>query len=119
MWDSGLTKQNIEDLERTQKCFAKLVLQENYISYKSAIKSLGIETLAQRRKFLTLTFAQTSLADGILHDLFPLNKKKHHTWTRKSEYFQVTHANTHRFKNSPIITMQKLLNIDKNQQEWF
>ena len=29
LWDSGLTMENKSDLERTQKTFAKLVLQEN------------------------------------------------------------------------------------------
>ena len=43
-----------------------------------------------------------------------LEKKKFgHMQLRKRNYFKVTHANTERFKNSPIITMQKLLNEDK------
>ena len=30
--------------------------------------------------------------------------------TRKSDHFQITHANTERLKESPIIYMQNLLN---------
>ena len=53
LWDSGLTCENREDLERTQKSFAKLVLEEDYKSYKNALDILGIETLDARRKILT------------------------------------------------------------------
>ena len=45
LWDSGLTEQNRTDLERTQKTFTKLVLQEEYTDYKSALITLQLETL--------------------------------------------------------------------------
>ena len=45
LWDSGLTEQNRTDLERTQKTFTKLVLQEEYTDYKSALLILQLETL--------------------------------------------------------------------------
>ena len=32
--------------------------------------------------------------------------------TRKRDFFQVIHANTERYQNSPIINMQRLLNED-------
>ena len=44
LWDSGLTEQNRADLERTQKTFTKLVLQEEYTDYKSALLILQLET---------------------------------------------------------------------------
>ena len=75
LWDSGLTEQNRTDLERIQKTFAKLVLQETYSNYASALDILQLETLECRRKALSLKFARSSLADGLLRDLFPLKKK--------------------------------------------
>ena len=44
VWDSGLTNQNIEDLERTQKTFVKLIMEENYENYTSSLKFLNLET---------------------------------------------------------------------------
>jgi hypothetical protein len=32
--------------------------------------------------------------------------------TRKRDFLEVTHANTERYKNSPIIIMHRLLNED-------
>ena len=92
--------------------FAKLVLQENYKTYNEALLLLGLQNLELRRKRLSLDFAKRSLADGHFGDLFK-KRKFGHMKIRKRNYYEVTHANIVRFKNSPIITMQKLLNEDK------
>ena len=110
VWHSGLTEENRSDLERTQKTFAKLILEEDYVTYEKALLTLQLETLESRRKTLSLSFAKRSLADGKLRDLFPLTRKDHDMKTRKENKFHVTHAHTERYKKSPIITMQKLLN---------
>ena len=61
LWDSGLTRENIEDIERTQKAFAKLILEEDYRSYKHALDILNIGSLESRRKQLTLKFAKNGI----------------------------------------------------------
>ena len=68
LWGSGLTRENTNDLERTQKTFAKIVLQEEYRSYNVSLDNLGLQNLEDRRKSLTLTFAKRSLVDGYLTD---------------------------------------------------
>ena len=110
VWDSGLTTENRKDLERTQKTFVKLILEEDYDTYSKALKTLHLETLETRRKTLSLSFIKRSLADGKLRDLFPLRKKNHTMRTRKGKKYKTNHAHTERYKNSPIIAMQKLLN---------
>ena len=112
LWDSGLTNENKEDLERTQKSFTKLVLEEDYKNYSQALDVLGLVKLETRRKVLTLRFAQSGIEDGILNDLFPHKLKKHKMGTRKGEHFKVSHAHTERFRNSPILSMQRMLNTD-------
>ena len=42
--------------------------------------------------------------------LIPLNTNCHTMKTRKSDKYEVFHANTKRYQNSPILQMQKLLN---------
>jgi hypothetical protein len=112
LWGSGLTRENINDLERTQKTFLKLILQEDFRSYNEALLNLGLQNLEDRRKRLTLAFAKQSLADGHFSDLFKKRKPCETMKTRKRNFFEVIHANTERYKNSPIITMQRLLNED-------
>ena len=75
VWDSGLTQENKIDLERTQKTFCKMILEENYLAYPQALKTLRHQSLEQRRKMLTLRFAKRSLSDGKHRDLFPQRKK--------------------------------------------
>ena len=110
VWDSGLTNQNIEDLERTQKTFVKLIMEEDYKNYTSSLKFLSLETLESRRKKISVNFAKNSIIDGHFRDLFPRRTKTHHMENRKIEKYQVFHANTERYKNSPILTMQRMLN---------
>ena len=74
VWDSGLTNQNIEDLERTQKTFVKLIMEEDYKNYSSFLKFLNLETLESRRKELSYRFAKTSIIDGHFRDLFKRRK---------------------------------------------
>ena len=110
VWNNGLTTENENDLERTQKTFCKLVLEEKYVSYFEALQVLGLQTLKERRKMLSLRFIKQSLADGHFHDLFPKRKKVHTMGTRKTEKYKVFHANTKRYQNSPIVSLQRLLN---------
>ena len=78
---------------------------------------MGLEKLETRRKTLSLRFVKSGIEDGILNDLFPHRTKTHTMHTRKDEYFKVTHAYTERFRNSPILTMQRLLNDDRRKQQ--
>ena len=109
VWDSGLTEENKMDLERTQKTFCKMVLEENYSTYYEALLTLRLQTLEERRKTLTLRFVKRSLSDGKLRDLFPKRNKYHNMETRSNKKYKVFHANTTRYKNSPILAMQRAL----------
>ena len=73
LWHSSLTQENSEDLERTQKTFAKLVLQEKYKTYEQALLILNLNSLAERRRHLSLKFAQSGEKHGKLTDLFIKN----------------------------------------------
>ena len=115
VWGGMITAENQKDLERTQKNFTKLALQDKFTTYKSALVSLGLESLEKRRQKLTLKFAKTSLADGHFKGLILKKNPRKGPQTRHKEYFQVTRAHTERFRKSPILTMQKLLDIDRQK----
>ena len=51
--------------------------------------------------------------------MFPLNIQKSEMKTRHKEKYEVQFASTERLKKSPIIYMQKLLNIDAEKQSKF
>ena len=110
VWNSGLTEENVKDIERVQKSALKLILAEKYLSYENALNILELETLADRRKILCLKFAKKCLNNEKMKSFLTENRKKHEMKTRKEEKFNVNHARTTRLMNSPIIYMQRLLN---------
>ena len=58
VWNSGLTEEDKQDLERVQKSALKNILQENYDTYENALKILDLESLSERREYLCLQFAK-------------------------------------------------------------
>ena len=109
VWDSALTQENISDMERTQKSFCKLVLQDKYDTYENSLFYLDLDSLENRRKILNTRFAEQGILNGNLSDLFPLNEKKYNL--RDPEKYKVLSANTAKLQQSSIIQMQTLLNI--------
>ena len=101
---------NIDNLERTQKTFAKLILKEKYKNYKNALIILDLDTLQKRRHDQCIKFAKIGIKNNNLNDLFPQNKKEHKMQTRDLKKYKVNFANTERYKKSSIISMQNMLN---------
>ena len=116
LWSNSLTQENKDDLERTQKCFAKLVLRDKYkdneYGYENALLILNLQTLEQRRNELSLNFAKNCIKNDVSSDLFPINNTDHPMKTRYHEMFKVLKANTDRLQKSSVIQMQHLLNSD-------
>ena len=72
------------------------------------------EDLSKERRGLlctcTCTCTCTCVKNPKMKGLFPPNYRTHNMTPRHHEHFQVFRANTERMKQSPIISMQKLLN---------
>ena len=56
VWSSTLTDQNKRDLERSQKCFVKLLLKNKYTTYEDSSTILNIPSLEERRLEHNLKF---------------------------------------------------------------
>ena len=110
IWHSSLTDENSEDLERTQKTFAKLILKDEYKNYTEALLKLNLDTLADRRENMSLKFAKDGLKFNTLTELITKKEKTHTMKMRKSEQFDVNFSNTERMKKSSIVYLQNLLN---------
>ena len=120
VWSSSLTEENKTNLERTQKCFVKLIFPKRYKtendqSYKDLLQELNLQTLEKRREILCLKFAKDCIKFNKLKDIIPENEDM--TKTRHKEKFKVLHANLDRLKDSSIIYMQNLLNTEYKQNK--
>ena len=110
VWNSSLTLENSEDLERVQKTAVKIILRNKYKGYEDGLAKLGLETLKERRDEMCRKFAMKCISNEKLKHMFPLNEKSHKMITRKREKFKVFKANTERYKKSAVIQMQGMLN---------
>ena len=57
VWNSGLTKAQVRQLENIQKVALKIILNNEYSDYLLACKTSGISTLSSRRAQLCSNFA--------------------------------------------------------------
>ena len=114
VWGPSLTQKNINDLERTQKSFLKLILKNKYQNYEDSLLLLNLESLEQRRQGLALKFAKDCIINQKFQKMFPLNNHSEKMPTRHMETYQVPHSNTDRMKKSSIPYMIELLNKDQS-----
>ena len=115
LWQGGLTEENRESLERTQKSFVKLIMKGKMTNYEESLSQLNLLTLDKRRDILSLRWAKKCLTNEKTAKMFPLTQRNHDYPLRKQEKYKVFRANTQRMKNSPIIYMQHLLNKDHEE----
>ena len=113
IWHSSLTQNNINDIERIQKSAVKMILKSEYRDYDSALKTLNIESLYNRREKLCLSFAKKCLKVENMKKLFPLKQKKHSMMKRKNEKYLLNNVNTERYKRSAIPFMKELLSKEE------
>ena len=116
VWGPSLTQENQDDLERTPKGFAKLVLGSKYQDYSSALLRLDLVTLSERRIDLIAKFVKSSIDRKKLDQFFIFRKSNHLMTLRKPEKYRVTKTNTQRFRNSSIPFMQRLLKQIENDR---
>ena len=117
VWHSGLTKKQSNDIERLQKSGLRVILGKNYTTYKKALKDLNMESLKKRRQKSCLKEAKKYVKTPQLKQLFPRNKSKHVMKRRYTKRFHVNKARTKRYKNSPVIYMQNLLNSHEDEKQ--
>ena len=115
LWQGALTQENRDSLERTQKTFVKLLLKNEYTTYEEALEKLNLISLDKRRDILCLKFAKKCLSDSKTRHMFPLRKKTISCETRNKEKYIVHKFNTERMNRSPIIYMQRLLNLNDRE----
>ena len=75
LWQGGLTEENKENLERTQKSFVKLISRGKETNYEESLSQLNLTTLDKRRDILSLRWAKKCLANEKTAKMFPLTKK--------------------------------------------
>ena len=107
VWHSGLTKQQVTDIERLQKVAFRIMLGEKYISYQLACKKFSALTLEERRVKLCVKFARKNVNSE--NCMFTKLKKNVNT-RQKTKMVKEYKCRTKRYQNSSLPYLAKLLN---------
>ena len=107
VWHSTITQEEIQDLDRVQKCAVRVIMGEDYEGYEEALLSLELEDLSIRRENMCLSFAKKCLSNSLTKAWFPKNPQGVY-YLRNPETFDIMLAHTERFKQST--NLQRLLN---------
>ena len=73
VWNSNITNQEVQDIERIQKAFLRIVLGLEYSEYSTALEKPEMETLESRRHKLCVSFAIKAAEDPKHSKWFKLN----------------------------------------------
>ena len=117
-WNGALTVKDVQNLERIQKLAVKIILGGDYVSYNEALETLNLETLQERRKSLSLSFAKKTLKNDKYKKWFtPVSRssRSNTKFTNSTDFIQqnqfISHtARTTAYQNSPILYLTQLLN---------
>ena len=108
-WHGAITQAERNEIERVQKAALHVILGENYLSYRSALKQTGLQTLESRRDKLCLKFVKKAVKNTKHRKWFKVSQKKAKTRQKQTSYCKVV-ANKDRYKKSPISYLTSLLN---------
>ena len=109
LFNSGLTKQQSNQIEMVQKKAFAVILGRKYQDYEHALHSLQQERLDTRRAQLSLRFALKASASSRHSAMFPRNPN-FRVNARNSKPFMEYQCNTNRYYTSAVPSMARLLN---------
>ena len=112
IWNSGLTKGQIKDLEKIQKIAFKIILSDSYTSYEVACDIFDAETLIQRRLHLCTNFAVKLYRSERSSDFY-MHTDPRPTARREAQLVVEQFSRTKRCYNAPHNYLARLVNINQ------
>ena len=109
VWHDSITLAEQTDIERIQKSATCIILGDTYVSYREALKSLGIDSLKSRRDKLCLKFGKKAEKHQKFQKWFKPAASAKNTRIKKPKYCSVL-AKHSRFDKSPLSSLTKRLN---------
>ena len=113
IWNSGLTKGQINELEKIQKVALKIILGNKYQSYKEACKLFDIKLLSERRLDLCTNFAIKLFKSDRCKQFFTLPRIN----SRSGNLVVERKVNTKRCYNAPHNYLARLITLYKHRMK--
>ena len=115
-WQGNLSQTDKINIERVQKSALHIILGDEYISYKNAIKTLDVDDLETRRNQLCLKFGKKCEKSDKFRKWFKFNTQTVNTRQEKTKYVKVR-ARLSRLEKSPISFLTNMLNHHYSKQK--
>ena len=110
LWNSGITVQQSNDIEMIQKRALRIILSDQYVSYRNALQKTELATLNERRDKLSLKFAESLQRN--FKDWLPEAQNQRLQRINSLREFK---CRTERFRNSALPFLVRLIN---RHSEW-
>ena len=108
VWNSSLTGEQVASIERITKTVLHVILGDEYKSYNSALKGLGLEKLSDRGRKICTKFAKKSLIHNKFSKWFNSNHRMF-KWVKQNKFCTMI-CKTLRIEMSPLSYLTKPLN---------
>ena len=120
-WASGLTRTDVNQLERVQKTACAIILGGGYKSYKTALKGLKMDSLEIRREKICLEFGKKALKSNKFENWFSIDTEKEPAIKTRNQkprpLLKPVTCRNKRYKKSPIPYLTDLLNSEFEKQK--
>ena len=114
IWNAGLTRGQINDLEKIQKAALKIILGEEYLSYTSACEQFDVIPLSERRLDLCKNYALKLYASDRSSDFFQHSTKDINTRGDQDPLLENI-CRTTRCYNAPHNYLTRLVNQNSDK----
>ena len=114
IWNSSLTKKQVNDIEKIQKVALKIILGQQYLSYESACEIFGLQKLAARRLELSTKFAIKLFKSNRCNEFFTPVAKSVNTRSDTPLLLEEK-VNTRRCYYAPHNYLTRLINKNKEK----
>ena len=108
-WNGSLTVKNSNIIERIQKTAFRIILGQNYKSYRNALAFFKLKTLKDRRLQLCLSFGNKSSRSTKFNVWFKNRSKS----ARTKSSIRVPTSRTSTYEKSPLVYLTNLLNAHR------
>ena len=109
VWHAGLSQINSADIERVQKAACSIILGKHYNSYKTALSTLGLDRLDERREALSSKFARKAFKSEKYTNWFVKDTNISNT-RREVKTVKEAHCRTKRLQKSALPYLTHILN---------
>ena len=114
IWNSGLTKAQVREIENIQKVALKIILDDSYLSYNVACTLMSALPLEYRRADLSTNFAIKLYKSPRCSEFFEPTKKCVNTRSDQPLVHEKM-SNTKRCHNAPHNYLARLVNKNKSK----